>query len=178
MKKRTKIIGAFLAASSVALAIPYAAQARGGDYGFGGGCEGRGHQMHGARHMFGGHGGGHGMLRGLDLTEAQKDKIFELRHKLEPEMREQMKVVRAAGVALREMMSQGEYDAARVKTLTEERAAAMSQMAQMKFASQNEVYQLLTDEQRAELKKRKEARQERWEKRGMGPGRGVADMDT
>lgn len=38
MKTRTKIIGAFLAASSVALAIPYAAQARGGDEGFGGAC--------------------------------------------------------------------------------------------------------------------------------------------
>jgi len=177
MKKRTKIIGAFLAASSVALAIPYAAQARGGD-GFSGGCEGRGHHMKGGKEMFGGHGGERGMMRGLDLTEAQKDKIFQLRHDLEPKMREQMKAAQAADQALRDMMDKGEYDAGKVKTLTEQRAAAMSQMAQMKFANQNEVYGLLTDEQKTELKKRKEARQSRHDKRGMGPERGAPDMDT
>jgi len=177
MNKRTKIIGAFLAASSVALAIPYAAQARGGEGGFGGGCEARGHHMKGDKHMFGGH-GDRGMLRGLDLTEAQKDKIFEMRHELAPKMREQMKAARAADQALREMMDKGEYDAARVKALTEERAAAMSQMAQMKFASQNEVYQLLTDEQKAEFAKRKEERQSRHERRGMGPGHGGPGMDS
>ena len=167
MNKRTRIIGAFLAASSVALAIPYAAQARGGEGGIGGGCEARGHHMKGDKHMFGRH-GDRGMLRGLDLSEAQ------VRHAV----RKQFALARAADQALRDMMDKGEYDAARVKALTEERAAAMSQMAQMKFASQNEVYQLLTDEQKAEFAKRKEERQSRHERRGMGPGYGGQGMDS
>jgi len=178
MKTRTKIIGAFLAASSIALAVPYAAQARGGDDGFGGGCEGRGHHMKGGQRMFGGHGEARGMLRGLDLTEAQQDKIFQMRHDLEPKMYEQMKAARAADQALRDMMDKGEYDAAKVKTLTEQRAAAMSRMAQMKFASRNEVYQLLTDDQKAEFNKRKAARQERRGQRGMMFERGGPGMDS
>lgn len=116
------------------------------------------------------------MLRGLDLTEAQRDKIFELRHDLEPKMREQMKVARAADQALRDMMSEGKYDEARVKTLTEQRSAAMSRMAQMKFASQNEVYQLLTDEQKAELQQRRAQRQSQHQRRGMGSEYGPAGM--
>ncbi|QID16722.1 Spy/CpxP family protein refolding chaperone [Nitrogeniibacter mangrovi] len=165
MNKRTKIIGAFLAASSIALAVPFVAQARpgGGDSGFGG-CGSHGQRMAMAWGQGGHHGGG--LLRTLDLSEAQRDKIFELRHALAPQMHEEMKTVRSASQALRGMMQQDAYDEAKVKALTEQRAAAMSRMAQLRLRNQHEIYQLLTAEQREQLQQQMSARQAR---RGMGP---------
>ena len=124
MRFNTPTLKSFLVASSIALAVPLAAQAR-PDMGehFGGGrcdAEMRAHDGKG-RH----HGGPKmGMLRGLDLSDAQRDQIFELKHALVPELRAEMKVVRATRQALREMMENGSYDAAQVQQLTEQGAAA------------------------------------------------------
>jgi len=157
MNKRTKIVSAFLVASSIALAVPLAAQARpDGDGAFAGGCGARGEMMkHGGRH-----GGerGPGMMRELNLTEAQQDKMFELRYAMAPKMREEMKAIRAASESLRDMADKGEYDEAKVKSLTETRAQAMSRMAQLRAKNQHEVYQLLTAEQRDQWQKLKTQR--------------------
>jgi len=173
MNKRTRIITAFLAASSIALAVPFAAQARpGGDGFFEGGCRAQGDMMkHGG--MRGGHGGD--MMRQLDLTEAQQDKMFELRYAMAPQMREEMKTMRAASQSLRDMMQKGEYDEAKVKDLTEQRAQAMSRMAQLRAKNQHEVYQLLTPEQRDQWQK---LQTERPMRRGMMPQGPGPDMES
>jgi len=173
MNKRTKIMTAFLAASSIALAIPFAAQARpgGGDV-FDGGCRAQGEMMkHGG--MRGGHGGG--MMRQLDLTDAQQDKMFELRYAMAPKMREEMKTARAASESLRDMMQKGEYDEGKVKELTEQRALAMSRMAQLRARNQYEVFQLLTPEQRDQWQKLQAQRPVRGGMMPQGPG---PDMDS
>lgn len=173
MNKRTKIITAFLAASSIALAVPFAAQARpgGGDF-FGGGCSAHGDMMrHGG--MRGGQGGG--MMRQLDLTEAQQDKMFELRYAMAPKMREEMKTARAASASLRDMIQNGEYDEAKVKALTDQRAQAMSRMAQLRARNQYEVFQLLTPEQRDQWQKLRAQRPMRGGMMPQGPG---PDMDS
>lgn len=173
MNKRTKIIATFLAASSIALAVPFAAQARpGGDGFFDGACSAQGGMMkHGG--MRGGHGGG--MMRQIDLTEAQQDKMFELRYAMAPRMHEEMKTMRTASQALRDMMDKGEYDEAKVKALTEQRAQAMSRMAQLRAKNQHEVYQLLTPEQRDQWQK---LRAERPMRRGMMPQGPGPDMES
>ena len=88
----------FLIAASVALAIPLTAAAFGGH----GGHAGCGMEAHG--------GAGHPMmggnmmpphLRGLNLTEAQQDKVFEIMHAQAPVMRDKAKVVRKAESDLR-----------------------------------------------------------------------------
>lgn len=173
MNKRTKIITAFLAASSIALAIPFAAQARpgGGDF-FDGGCRAQSGMMkHGG--MRGGYGGG--MMRQLNLTEAQQDKLFELRYAMAPKMHEEMKTVRAASQSLRDMMLKGEYDEAKVKDLTEQRAQGMSRMAQLRARNQFEVFQLLTPEQRDQWQKLQAQRPMRGGMMLQGPG---PDMDS
>lgn len=181
MSKRNRVIAGFLAASSIALAVPLAAQARGGHHpGFEGGCDMRG-DMVGAG-MRGGDFGGFGAMRALDLSEAQQDKIFALRHDLAPKMREQMKAVREASVNLRELMEADKYDEARVKDLADARAAAMSEMTQMRLQTEHQVVQLLTEEQRAKLKEIKAQRMARDGDRfrGRGPGEGPGpkpDMD-
>ena len=168
MNKRSKIIAGFLAASSIALAVPFIAHARDGGEGFGGGCGMRGERMGGE----GMHGGmhGRGLMRQLDLTEKQRDQMFELRHTMAPKMREEMKAVRAASEALREMAQKGEYDEAAVKKLSDERADAMSRMAQLRARNQHEILQLLTPEQRTQLQTLQAQRQERFGKGGRHGG--------
>jgi Spy/CpxP family protein refolding chaperone len=170
MNKRTKIVSAFLAASAIALAVPFAAQARPGGGFDGGGCE-----AHEGKMMRGAKGGGHRMLRQLDLTEAQRDKLFEMRHAMAPKMHAEMKTVRSTSQALRDMMQQGEYDEAQVKRLTEERAGAMSRMAQLRARGQFEMFQLLTPEQRT---KWQELQSQRPRRGGMMPPEAGMEMDS
>ncbi|MCB1959547.1 MAG: Spy/CpxP family protein refolding chaperone [Rhodocyclaceae bacterium] len=164
MKINTPTLKAFLVASSIALAVPLVAQARPDmDERFGEGprCEEgmRKHEGMGRHHG----GPGMGMLRGLDLSDAQRDRIFELKHALAPKLRDEMKAVHASRQSLREMMDKGEYDAAKVKQLTEEGAAAKARMAQLTLQNQHEVYQLLTPEQRTKMSELREQRAERRE---------------
>ena len=170
MKFSKPTIKAFLIASSVALAVPLAVHARGGMDG--GDSEWGGHRGQQCESGMMKHGGGHrghhgkdmGMMRGLDLSEAQRDQIFELRHALAPKMREEMKVVRASREQLREMAMAGSYDDAKVKELTEAGAAAKARMAQMRLKNQHEVFQLLTPEQREKMAEMRA-------KRGAGKGK-------
>ena len=172
-----------LVASSIALALPLAAQARPMMGGHGHGqCDGGPMSMQSERGFFGGEKMPR-MLRGLDLTEAQQDKVFALMHEQAPAMREKAKEMRAARIAMRDMMMSDKYDEAQVKALTERSAQAMAEMAQMRARSANEIYKLLTPEQRKTLQERKAAMQQRMQDRmgkrggpmgepmGAGPGR-------
>ena len=159
----------FLVASTIALAIPFAAQARPmGGHGHAQ-CDGGAMSMQAERGMFGGDKMPR-MLRGLNLTEAQQDQIFKMMHEQQPTMREKAKEMRAARKEMRDMMMSDNYDEAKVKTLTERSAQAMAEMAQMRARGASEVYKLLTPEQRKTLEERKtrmqERMKERMEKRG------------
>lgn len=139
--------------------------------GQGGGCEAARRGGHGGSHhgsskghaRMGGH-EGMGMLRGLDLTEAQRDKLFELRYAQMPAMREHRKAVRAARQGLRELGSAESYDAERAKTYAEQLGLAVAAMALQKTTLHQAMLAVLTDEQRAELKQRRDRAGER---RGM-----------
>jgi Spy/CpxP family protein refolding chaperone len=93
-------------------------------------------------------------LRGLDLSEAQRDGIFELRHAQAPELREQGKVLRAAGRELRALSMSDGYDEAKARELSERMAEARSRMALLHARTGNEVWKTLTPEQREKLANR------------------------
>ncbi|MFZ5512272.1 MAG: Spy/CpxP family protein refolding chaperone, partial [Pseudomonadota bacterium] len=103
--------------------------------------------------------GGHECLqpRGLDLTEAQRDKIFQLTHAQTPAMRDKGKEIHKARAELRKLAFSAEYDEARVRALSETAAAAMAEMAQMRARLGHEIYQILTPEQRKTLEERRAA---------------------
>jgi len=174
MNTRKKILSAFLVASSLALAVPLTAQAERGMGGCGGPVA-----MHKGADMDGpGRGGMMRMLRGLDLSEAQRDQLFELKHAQMPKMREQMKVVRGLRDQLRNAAMAETYDAAKVKALTEQQAGAMAAMMQMRLAHEHAVYQLLTLEQRETLNKRRDERSEKRKGEGRGMMRGGPEADA
>jgi protein CpxP len=156
------VFGACLLASSLALGVAATASAddlqRVSAQG-----EWRGGEMQrGGRH----HGSDMRMLRGLDLTEAQRDQIFEIRHAQVPAMRAQMKTLRAARKALRELALAPQYDAAQAQSSADALAKATSQMMLMRIDMTRKMLAVLTPEQRQKLDERRAQWQARRGARG------------
>jgi periplasmic protein CpxP/Spy len=106
-------------------------------------------------------GHGHGMrsmIRQLNLTEAQQDQIFKIRHEQTPAFREQMKKVRAARQDLRKLAAAERFDEAAVRRAADAQAKAMSDLAVLHAQTQNRVRSVLTAEQRAQFDKLHEQR--------------------
>lgn len=126
------------------------------------------HRHHGHFHGAGVH-SGH-MLRGLDLSEEQRDKLFELRHAQAPKMRELGKTMRSAQRELRAMSMSDTFDEAKAKELADAASQAGAGMALLRAQLRNETFKVLTPEQREKLAKRAEMR-----KRGPKGPRGGGD---
>jgi len=176
--KSARIAGLALA-GSLALAVPFLVSAQAGPGQDGPGAWGRGdaprmHARHGHGHghgMAGQRGMGNGLLRGLDLSEAQRDKVFAVMHANAPAMREQGKVLRATRGELQKLALSTDYDEAKVKALSERNAQAIATMSELRARGMNEIFRVLTPEQQAKVFER----QARWEQRGAArPHRGAA----
>jgi periplasmic protein CpxP/Spy len=87
-------------------------------------------------------------LRGLDLTEAQRDRIFEITHAQAPLMRQKSKEARTAHEALRDLAMSAQYDEGRARALAAEDAKASADLALMRVRTEHEIFALLTPEQR------------------------------
>ncbi len=169
-------IAAIAAAAGVAVAVPFLAAAQGAPGGDAPGLRAGGFHYHYAHARHGGFGEwatmGGAFLRGLDLTDAQRDRIFAVRHANEPAMREQGKILHATRAELSKLALSNDYDEAKAKALTDRSAQAMSTMAQLRARGMNEIFRVLTPEQQAKVIER----QARWEQRGQrgprffGPG--------
>ena len=133
-------IAAFLLASSVALGVAPAAHAQGMP----------GHGMHGGGPMM--------MLRGLDLTQAQRDQVFQIFHEQEPAVHEQMKQVRQARADLMKLAAADNFDQARAQQAADAQAKALSALAVMHAQSMNRVRAILTPDQRERLDQRAQKR--------------------
>ncbi len=159
-------IAAFTVAGSLALAVPFLVSAQASpDAGPQAGpskmmMKHHAHWRHGGdghhrgAHMHGRHGHGGAFLRGIDLSDEQRDRIFEIRHVAAPKMREQAKVLREARGEFAKLALSSDYDEARVRALAERNAQAMSEMAQLRARSLNEIYKVLTPEQQAKVQER------------------------
>lgn len=120
------------------------------------GRHGSWHARHGARHggALAGPGFGPRALHGLDLSEAQRDRLFELRHAQAPALREQGKVLREARRELRELSMSDAYDEAKAREISERAAGAASELSLLRARGNNEAWKLLTAEQREKLGER------------------------
>jgi protein CpxP len=96
------------------------------------------------------HGGGHGPMGipGVDLTEAQRDKVFAIMHAQAPAMHEQMKAVHKAHEALREATHADKFDEAKAQAASQQLGAAVSAMALQHAKVHAQIFALLTPEQR------------------------------
>lgn len=150
--KKVRVLSAMLIAGSLALAVPFATQARPG------GMEGCGHHAMAGKHgTFGKHAR---FMHGLDLTEAQRDEIFEVRHAAAPTLRDKGKQVHEARQALREVSKGEAFDEAKVRAASERVAKAQADVMVERLRVKQQVLAVLTPEQRTKLDQAKERRGE------------------
>lgn len=109
--------------------------------------------LHGPRGPIGGFGPGPELpfLRGIELTEAQQDKLFAILHAQAPLLREQGKAADKAHAALRALGNAAPYDDAKAAALANSAAQAMASIALQHVRTQQKVLALLTPEQRKQL---------------------------
>lgn len=103
--------------------------------------------------------GGPGMmpppfLHGIDLSEAQQDKIFTIMHGQAPYMREQGKALHKAHEALRNLAQSAQYDDAKASSLSQAAAQAMSNLELAHVRTDQKVLAVLTAEQRKQVELR------------------------
>ncbi|MRV74722.1 periplasmic heavy metal sensor [Duganella sp. FT92W] len=114
---------------------------------------------HGPQGRQGGPGGPRPMgpppfLHGLNLTEAQQDKVFTILHGQAPYMREQDKALRKAHEALHALASSAQYDDARAASLSQAAAQAMTNLELARVRTDQKLLAVLTAEQRKQVEQR------------------------
>ncbi len=100
-----------------------------------------------------GHGGG--FLRGIELTEAQEDKIFTILHGQAPYLREQHRAEEKAMRALHELRDAAKFDDAGAARLAQAAAQAHANITLAEIRTHQKVLAVLTPEQRQALDERK-----------------------
>jgi Spy/CpxP family protein refolding chaperone len=106
--------------------------------------------------------GGRGLpfLHGLELSESQEDKLFQLMHNQAPYLREQQRAHDKAMRALHEMRDAEKFDDAAAAKLAQAAAQAEANLALAHIRTHQKVLALLTPEQRKRLDERKARRQQ------------------
>jgi len=104
------------------------------------------------------HGPGMPFLRGIDLSEAQQDRVFAILHAEAPQLREQDKIEDKAREALRAMARSGNFNEAQASTHTRALGQAIAARELLRVRSAGQVMALLTAEQRAQVERESVAR--------------------
>lgn len=114
-----------------------------------------GPRMRGGMPPFGAPGMGGGMaagrapiLRGVELTEAQEDKVFAILHAEKPYLRDQAKAAAKAHEALRAMAGAEKYNDAKAASLAQAAGTAMANIALQRVRTEQKLLAVLTPEQR------------------------------
>ena len=147
-----KITIAIIAIAVLALgAIFVAAQKSGG--------EGHG-KRDGAGRGFGhgrGHRGGGMMLRGLDLTDDQKNQVRQIMEASKAKVRPLRESMKANREKLRAATADGKFDEALVQTLATEQANISARLLVERTRAKSQIFQILTPEQRTKAAQVKES---------------------
>ena len=107
-------------------------------------------------------------LSRLDLSEDQKSSIKALFESNKESMQADREILREAREALRTQMQSDTFDEAAIRNLAGQVGAAEVEIAVARASLHNQVRQLLTDEQRGQLKEMQAQRMERMEQRREG----------
>lgn len=87
-------------------------------------------------------------FHGIELTDAQDDKIFAILHAEAPYLREQSRAAAKAHEALRALAKADKYDDAKAAALAQAEATAESNLALQHVRTQQKLLAVLTPEQR------------------------------
>ena len=165
MGKLKRIHAVALAAiMALAIAVPFAiAQSKDGDGQKGRRAEGRERMRGGDRR------GGDRMgaaFRHLDLTEAQKAQMKQIRESHSQNLRPLMEQVRAKRQELRQAQQGGTFNEALVSQKLSEIAPLEAKLMGERHRIHQEMLSVLTADQKAKLEQSREQRKARWAERG------------
>lgn len=96
-------------------------------------------------------------LRGIDLTEAQKDKVFQILHAQAPVLRDKVLAARKAHEELRALSLSAAYDEGKLKALADKAVKAQGEVVLLIARGEHDVYVLLTPEQQKRVGELKDA---------------------
>jgi Spy/CpxP family protein refolding chaperone len=119
-----------------------------GERGPGAGFEGRG--PGGPGHAF-----GRGPFGGLQLSEAQQDKLFAIHHAAAPQRRQQEKAIRHAHEALRALGDSAQFDEGRAGVASRELGQAIAAEELLEARVHAQALAVLTPEQREQMRQRR-----------------------
>ena len=97
-------------------------------------------------------------FRGIELTDAQDDKIFAILHAEAPYLREQSRAAARAHEALRALAKADKYDDAKAAALAQAEATAEASVALQHVHTQQKLLAVLTLEQRRQQAEAKPGR--------------------
>ncbi len=147
IRMRTFILTALMAAAPLAHAAPEEAPAPAGM------------PMHEAPHggmpMMGGPMGAMPGKPGIDLSEAQQDKLFQLHHQQAPAIYAQQKAARKAAEALKALIGTPDYTPAKARDLAQALAKAHAELSLLRAQSEHEFLSMLTEEQKKQMTERR-----------------------
>jgi Spy/CpxP family protein refolding chaperone len=119
---------------------------------------GHGYAMHGHDHMMG------FFSKALNLTDDQKAQMKTIMQKEHPAMKPLMQQQRQIDQQLRQYV-EGTYDEAKVRALAAQKSQIEVELTVAHTRIHNEMYQLLTTDQRAQLKEMKAKHEARMQSR-------------
>ena len=99
-------------------------------------------------------------LHGIDLSEAQQDKVFAATYAQAPLLREQEKIAFKAHAQLRELAASSAYDDAKAGALANTAAHAMATISLLQARLEQQLLAVLTPEQRKQAQQRRDSRQD------------------
>jgi Spy/CpxP family protein refolding chaperone len=97
---------------------------------------------------------GPAFLRGIELSEAQQDKVFAATYAQAPLLREQEKIAFKAHAQLRELAASDAYDDAKAGALASTAAQAMATISLLQARLEQQLLAVLTPEQRQQTQQR------------------------
>ena len=97
-------------------------------------------------------------LHGIELSEAQQDKVFAATYAQAPLLREQEKIAFKAHAQLRELAGSSAYDDAKAGALANTAAQAMAKISLLHARLEQQLLAVLTLEQRKQAQQRRDSR--------------------
>lgn len=154
MKTKRQSFKNLLAIASLSLALPAMAAQPGTDDG--GRCERHGGEMgeRGGPMMMPGDGMMGPMppfLHGLNLTEEQRDAIFNITYKQALAMRDKEKSLHKAHEALHALVMSGKFDETKARSLAQEVADNLGAITLLRAKVESDIYAVLVPEQRKKI---------------------------
>ena len=127
---------------------------------------------------FGKHRDGFGQMAAkLNLTDAQKEQIKQISEASRAKIKPLKESLRANRQKMKELTADGQFDEAQIQTIAQQQGAITAQLIVEKERTKAQIFQTLTDEQKAQAKQFKEQMHEKIKERFKNRNQKTTDND-